>query len=501
MNRLMLFAATVTTLGAGKLVHEFVLDPPVNLQSSTPGTAQIGHINVSGKVVASNIVAQSSAATAKVVSGWATSPTGFVFGGDFRSSSTDGRGVFGSATATSGFTFGGDFRSASVNGRGVFGYASDLTGPTVGGEFRTDSPSGTSVIGKAYASSGSPVGIYGESVSASGFAGFFRGRLKTTGEAFFDANVTALKFSGDGTALTNVRPSGIAGGDLSGNYPSPFIGANRVSSGKLLSDNASMFKVSGGHVVVDTAGRVGVNSGSTGLVRQFTAGSYSLRFGAAERAVMMDDGFGNARVNLYDVNDMKKVELGSIMTTPNIGSYLFLDDGVGSPQVGMNVDGAGSGYVFADVKSFRVPNPNDVKTDIWYASIEGPEAAAYLRGTARLNNGRAFIPFPEHFKSIATLDGMTVQLTPRSAESNGLAVISQTVDGVTVCELQKGKGTYDFDWRVEAVRKGHEDFQVLRPWDEDVNASDRERRWKARLKSIEMKRQNSSTSAASPNLR
>lgn len=54
-------------------------------------------------------------------------------------------------------------------------------------------------------------------------------------------------------------------------------------------------------------------------------------------------------------------------------------------------------------KSFRVPNPNDVKTDIWYASIEGPEAAAYLRGTARLNNGRAFIPFPNTLNRLPPL--------------------------------------------------------------------------------------------------
>jgi hypothetical protein len=48
----------------------------------------------------------------------------------------------------------------------------------------------------------------------------------------------------------------------------------------------------------------------------------------------------------------------------------------------MVVDTDGRGFVVADVKSFRTPNPGQSRTDIVYAAIEGPEAAAYVRGTA-----------------------------------------------------------------------------------------------------------------------
>src|SRR5207237_6992 len=75
-----------------------------------------------------------------------------------------------------------------------------------------------------------------------------------------------------------------------------------------------------------------------------------------------------------------------------------------------------NGVMFADVKQFREPNPRQPGTDIAYACIEGPEAAAYVRGTATLVNGSASVALPDHFQDVAVSDGMTVQLTPRSAD-------------------------------------------------------------------------------------
>ncbi|MEM4407946.1 MAG: hypothetical protein QXI19_04310, partial [Candidatus Caldarchaeum sp.] len=119
-------------------------------------------------------------------------------------------------------------------------------------------------------------------------------------------------------------------------------------------------------------------------------------------------------------------------------------------------------------------------------ALEGPELAMYVRGTARLVNGRAYIELPDHFRKLADEQGMTVQLTPRSAQSKGLAAVRVSLDGIEVAELMNGTGNYEFDWRVEAVRKEHRDFRVYRPWDEVLLAGeDPAKAWEARLKSIQ----------------
>jgi len=55
-----------------------------------------------------------------------------------------------------------------------------------------------------------------------------------------------------------------------------------------------------------------------------------------------------------------------------------------------------------------------------------------------------------------------VTLTPLDAASKGLAVVEKTATGFIVKELGGGTGNYQFDWRVEGVRKGYEDFEVIR---------------------------------------
>ena len=60
-------------------------------------------------------------------------------------------------------------------------------------------------------------------------------------------------------------------------------------------------------------------------------------------------------------------------------------------------------------------------------------------------------------------DTMTVHLTPTSAKSFGLAVIEKSGEFFVVAELARGTGSYEFDYYVMGVRKGYEDFQVIRP--------------------------------------
>jgi hypothetical protein len=143
--------------------------------------------------------------------------------------------------------------------------------------------------------------------------------------------------------------------------------------------------------------------------------------------------------------------------------YVAVRDANSDTKAGMYVRLGGWGEIWADVKNFRVANPNQPGTEIWYACPEGPEAAAYVRGTGDLVNGRAQVTLPDHFVAVATAPGMTVQVTPLSAESKGLAVVEMSREDFVVRELFGGSGTYDFDYMVMAVRQGHEDYRVIRP--------------------------------------
>jgi len=146
-----------------------------------------------------------------------------------------------------------------------------------------------------------------------------------------------------------------------------------------------------------------------------------------------------------------------------LSSSVAVFDAAENAKALMLVDVNGDGWVVADVKSFRMPYPGKADTDIVYAAIEGPEAAAYVRGTAHLVNGEAAINLPEHFASVASNQGLTVQLTPSSSKSLGLAVEEKSTKRIVVRELMGGKGNYDFDWEVKCVRKGYENYRVIRP--------------------------------------
>jgi hypothetical protein len=123
---------------------------------------------------------------------------------------------------------------------------------------------------------------------------------------------------------------------------------------------------------------------------------------------------------------------------------------------------ASDGAIIGKVKSFKVDHPLNPNLEIYYASIEGPEAAAYMRGTAKLVNGEAIVRLPEHFSLVVSDENLTVQVTPLSADSEGLAVVKKSAMEIIVKELRGGRGNYDFDYIVQGVRKGFEDFQVIR---------------------------------------
>ena len=112
-------------------------------------------------------------------------------------------------------------------------------------------------------------------------------------------------------------------------------------------------------------------------------------------------------------------------------------------------------------KHFIMPHPTDEAKEIVYACIEGPESAAYVRGRATLMNGKVHVEFPEHFVLVINAETLTIQLTPRSAASKGLAIVESGSTGFEVQELFDGTGSYDFDYFASGVRRGYEGYQPV----------------------------------------
>jgi len=106
------------------------------------------------------------------------------------------------------------------------------------------------------------------------------------------------------------------------------------------------------------------------------------------------------------------------------------------------------------------PHPTDTSKTIVYGALEGGEAGTYYRGTAQLEKGMARVDLPEHFRLVTEEEGLTVQVTPRG-DCNGLYVAEVTTTTIVVMELQGGTSDARFDFFINGIRAGYQDFQVV----------------------------------------
>ncbi|MEM9681157.1 MAG: T9SS type A sorting domain-containing protein, partial [Bacteroidota bacterium] len=173
-------------------------------------------------------------------------------------------------------------------------------------------------------------------------------------------------------------------------------------------------------------------------------------------------------IQSYGANGNANVRISVRSSTGGNHGWVGVANGAGQFKAGVYVQTDGRGIVWGDTKSFRMQHPTKPEKEIWYASLEGPEAAAYERGVGQLKNGEAFIKFSEHFELVVNPSTLTVILTPHSSATFGLAVVEKTEKGVLVRELnggrknKKARGNFKFDWEVKGVRKGYEDFRIIR---------------------------------------
>jgi len=95
----------------------------------------------------------------------------------------------------------------------------------------------------------------------------------------------------------------------------------------------------------------------------------------------------------------------------------------------------------------------------------------YVRGSAVLGGGQATITLPEYFTVIAVDDSITVQLTPRGTWLQ-LYVVSATGTEIVVREAEGRSG--QFDYLVQGIRQGYEDFQPVHDASVDSPSSSHE---------------------------
>jgi len=123
-------------------------------------------------------------------------------------------------------------------------------------------------------------------------------------------------------------------------------------------------------------------------------------------------------------------------------------------------------------KSFLEPHPTDASKEIRYASLEGPEAGTYFRGSGRTVNGLATIDVPESFRMVTAEAGLTVVVTA-TGELAQIAAISKSLEKIVI---QSSKDVA-FDYMVNGVRKAFQDFQAIAQNDAFIPQGPNDRRF------------------------
>ena len=114
------------------------------------------------------------------------------------------------------------------------------------------------------------------------------------------------------------------------------------------------------------------------------------------------------------------------------------------------------------IKSFVQLHPKDTTKTIHYVCLEGGEAGTYIRGSAQLQGGISIVSLPEHFGLVTGENALTAQITPRDGTAKGyLYTESVTPSQLVVRESGGGSSNAKYDYLVQGVRKGYENYQVI----------------------------------------
>jgi hypothetical protein len=198
--------------------------------------------------------------------------------------------------------------------------------------------------------------------------------------------------------------------------------------------------ISGGDLIIN-GGNVGVGTGASSSIKLYALNSNLFGFIGVEGRV--GTSYGRLGHSMWDGD----VGVHGWSSTYYAGLF------EGDVDITGNLS-KGSG-------TFLQPHAKDPGKEIRYAFFEGPEHAVFLRGTAKLIDGKAVIDLPDHFRTVAAEEGISVQFTPRSSDTFGLAGVEVSNERIVVEELKGEKHSYEFDYFITAVRAGFEDHEVI----------------------------------------
>lgn len=118
----------------------------------------------------------------------------------------------------------------------------------------------------------------------------------------------------------------------------------------------------------------------------------------------------------------------------------------------------GSGLV-----SFVQNHPNDAGKVVVYGAPEGPEAATYTRGTAKIANGEARIALDPTFALVTNPDiGLTAHVTPRGRSAVVYAESVTSSELIVKSDDPKSDGAV-IDYLVYGLRIGFEEVAIIQP--------------------------------------
>ncbi len=203
----------------------------------------------------------------------------------------------------------------------------------------------------------------------------------------------------------------------------PNTGLNANAAWRTLSDTTTTNLIS--HSSTRTATRFGQTLG--GASELLSSGGTKLLIGTLEADDIV---FGTGNTNRMQING----STGAVTVSGN--------------------------FTVTGVKNFAVADPANSNRAIYYASLEGPEAGTYFRGTAKIKAGEAVIELPGYFSRITESERMTVQLTPLGTW--GQLYVAEKTPEKLVIRVAPGTSDLEFDYLVQGIRKGYLDYEVER---------------------------------------
>jgi hypothetical protein len=263
------------------------------------------------------------------------------------------------------------------------------------------------------ANNGDPSGVIGESANGDGIFGF--------SPAGGFAGVFGQSSSSTGSGVEGFNSSGVSGA----------VGVKGTSDGGY--------------------GLYGVSSSGSGVVGSSSSGPGL-------------QGFSTSQTGLTGSSQSTYGAFGSSQSGPGLGGFSvsgiggFFQTQNGSQWAGYVNNAANGNGLFVN-GNFAVVNGTksaaveiDGELHLMFA-LESPQSLFEDVGQGSLVHGRARIALDPLFAKTIDAGKYHVFLTPASASSKGLAVTSRDVNGFEVRELESGRGSYAFDYRIVAVRK------------------------------------------------